>query len=223
MLNKKILNSKLSNIIVVVFFGWFGAHYFIRKNFKMGFIYLFTVGLFAFGWIFDIYRVIVNKEYEFGAINKKSIMTKEFLNMIKEGKLPKIDAENINLLNDEICVFIENAYTTKSKTRVAGYTGNKGGLSIRITKGLFFRTGSSNSRAIRETVTEEFQGILYLTTKRLIYTSKDQSFDSNLNKITSISQRNGGIIVQINTKLYDINFDNSKVFMKALNIIKNNL
>lgn len=39
--------------LVTFFFGMFGVHKFLEGNKKMGFVYLFTLGLFSFGWMYD--------------------------------------------------------------------------------------------------------------------------------------------------------------------------
>lgn len=49
--------SKLITLVLAVFFGYFGAHYFYTGRIGMGILYLFTVGLFCIGWIFDIIRI----------------------------------------------------------------------------------------------------------------------------------------------------------------------
>lgn len=37
--------------------GFYGAHKFQEKNYKMGFVYLFTAGLFLCGWIYDLIQL----------------------------------------------------------------------------------------------------------------------------------------------------------------------
>lgn len=39
--------------VLCVFGGWFGLHKFYNKDFKKGFLYLFTLGIFGIGWIRD--------------------------------------------------------------------------------------------------------------------------------------------------------------------------
>ena len=41
--------------ILCMFLGYFGVHKFVEGNIGMGFLYLFTVGLFGFGWIIDCF------------------------------------------------------------------------------------------------------------------------------------------------------------------------
>lgn len=44
-------------LVLCIFLGFMGAHYFYVKKTGMGLLYLFTVGLFYFGWIIDIFRI----------------------------------------------------------------------------------------------------------------------------------------------------------------------
>lgn len=56
--------SKKIAFALCVFFGVFGAHYFYVGRFKMGLIYLFTLGLFMFGWIKDIKKIIMGEFHD---------------------------------------------------------------------------------------------------------------------------------------------------------------
>ncbi len=46
--------NKWVALAICVFFGLFGGHYFYEGRAGRGFLYLFTFGLFGFGWIADI-------------------------------------------------------------------------------------------------------------------------------------------------------------------------
>lgn len=50
-------NRRMIVGLLCVFAGYFGAHYFYAKRYGMGLLYLFTAGLFCFGWLYDIYRI----------------------------------------------------------------------------------------------------------------------------------------------------------------------
>lgn len=41
-------------VLIAIFLGWCGGYRFYKKQFVLGFIYLFTCGLFCIGWIVDI-------------------------------------------------------------------------------------------------------------------------------------------------------------------------
>ena len=50
--------SRTVALILCIFFGYFGAHYFYTGQIGKGLLYFFTVGLFCVGWIFDIFRIL---------------------------------------------------------------------------------------------------------------------------------------------------------------------
>lgn len=210
-------NEKTKELLIVVFGGIFGVHKFIEGNIKIGILYLFTGGLFGIGWIVDIIKVLVGNS----VTSNNSLMGIEGINTINEGKLPNIQGTNLNLTSDEICCYMDKAYTFKDKTVTTGYTGKNSGISIRIAKGLSYRTGGSGSKAIRETQRTTYNGVLYITTKRIIFTSQKDSFDKTFDKITSIQEAKDGIIIQIGSHTYSIITKTHSEFMKVFNLVKN--
>lgn len=53
--------SKFITLLLAIFLGYFGAHYFYLGRYGKGVLYAFTVGLFGFGWFVDIYLVLRGK------------------------------------------------------------------------------------------------------------------------------------------------------------------
>lgn len=97
--------------------------------------------------------------------------------------------ENVNYFNDEICCYVDKGYTFKDKTITAGYTGKRSGFSVRIVNKLLYNTGGSESKVIIETQRTKSTKILYITTKRVIFTSEKDSFDKTFYKITSTQKQ----------------------------------
>jgi len=205
-------------IIIVVFLGMFGIHKFMDKDYKMGLIYLFTGGLFGIGWFIDIFKEL------FGTTTnmKKSLMTRETLNMINDGVLPSISVPNLNMSENEICHFADIGYTFKDKIVTTGYTGKSKGVSIKIMDGLTYRTGGSGGKAIRETQRTTYTGTLYITNRRIIYTSNNACFDKTFDKVTSIVEAEDGIILQIGSVSYSIILETHSEFVKVFNMAKIN-
>ena len=209
--------NKKTRLLIVIFLGVFGVHKFIDKDYKMGLIYLFTGGLCGIGWIIDIIKELIGKN-----TNSKSLMSTETLNMIKNGQLPTIIGTNINLANDEVCHYADIGYTFKDKTITTGYTGKSSGISIRLAKGLTYRTGGSGGKAIREKQRTTYTGTLYITNKRVIYSSTNECFDKTFDKITSVTEVKDGIILQIGSTSYSIILNTHTEFVKLFNMVKNN-
>ena len=49
--------SKMVALILCIFAGYFGIHRFYAGKIGSGILYLFTGGLFCFGWIYDIIKI----------------------------------------------------------------------------------------------------------------------------------------------------------------------
>ncbi|MEF2837629.1 MAG: DUF4236 domain-containing protein [Oscillospiraceae bacterium] len=52
-------NMAWFKFVICFLFGYFGVHKFIEKKIGMGILYLFTMGLFGFGWIYDCIKYLI--------------------------------------------------------------------------------------------------------------------------------------------------------------------
>lgn len=52
---------KKTALILCIFLGFFGAHYFYVGRWGKGLLYLFTGGLFFIGWLTDIFVILTGK------------------------------------------------------------------------------------------------------------------------------------------------------------------
>ena len=43
----------MKEFLVTLFFGWCGAHKFMKKKYVLGVVYLCTLGVFGIGWFVD--------------------------------------------------------------------------------------------------------------------------------------------------------------------------
>lgn len=75
-MNKKILNKSIE-LLLCIFGGYLGLHKFYKKDSKMGFIYLFTIGLFGFGWLADIFLISIELIKSFNLQNKNEPKTSQ--------------------------------------------------------------------------------------------------------------------------------------------------
>lgn len=53
--------SKKKALLICIFLGFFGGHYYYVGRIGMGLLYTFTLGLFMLGWIVDIFRILLGK------------------------------------------------------------------------------------------------------------------------------------------------------------------
>ncbi len=54
-------NRRTITLILCIFGGFFGLHYFYNRRIGKGVLYLFTVGLFYIGWFVDIVLILLGK------------------------------------------------------------------------------------------------------------------------------------------------------------------
>ena len=50
--------NKMVALLLCIFLGYFGVHKFYVGKVGMGIVYLFTFGLFGFGWVIDIILIL---------------------------------------------------------------------------------------------------------------------------------------------------------------------
>lgn len=212
------MKNKWVMFMICLFFGYFGIHKFIEKDYKMGILYLCTLGLFGIGWIYDLYKYATIGS---SSGNLSSALPREAKEKIYNNQLPRIEVKNLILKNGEYCCYIDKAYTYEDKTRVEGYSGRNSGFSIRIMKGLTYRTGGGKGKAIRSTYREINNGYLYVTNKRIVFTAPKLSFDIEFDKISSIMEAKDGVIIQKGSKSYCIIVKSHKELMKVINLARN--
>ena len=49
--------SKTTALLLCIFLGWMGSHYFYVGRIMRGIVSLFTFNLFGIGWIYDIVKI----------------------------------------------------------------------------------------------------------------------------------------------------------------------
>lgn len=82
----------MKRTLIAVFLGWAGGYQFYQRKWLMGIIYLFTLGLFGFGWLLDIIKA-VSADIRY---NKPVVVNCEIRGTFAESKRnPKIKRKDI--------------------------------------------------------------------------------------------------------------------------------
>lgn len=100
--------------------------------------------------------------------------------------LPPVNYPNLILAPGEMLYFAALANTFTAKEQVIGYSGGSKGISVRVAKGLTYRTGGSRSTAIRGDVIKYNPGDYIVTNQRLIFIGMKDAFDIPLSKVTAV-------------------------------------
>lgn len=180
-------------------FGFLGIHKFKENNKKWGIIYLCTMGLFGFGWMYDSVVYFVN------ALKGQRSLGKMAGKQLRDNDpLPITQSTNALIHNDEICHYSTSATHVKNKNVVFGYNGVNKGVSIRIAKGMSYRVGTSKSQPIRGDIQEKTNGIFTITNKRIIFSADKGAFDKKISSLSSMTLHSDGISFQFGENQYPL-------------------
>lgn len=115
------------------------------------------------------------------------------LSLIKDGELPVLHT-NLLLKVDEKCHYETSCNLVEQEDRVS-YEGGYGGLSFRITKGVYYRTGSSRGERIVEKIKRiTDRGRLYITNKRVVFTGDCKNITYKMQGIIDLKLYNDAIV-----------------------------
>ena len=175
--------------------GYLGIHRYMVGEIGTGLLYTCTFGLFGIGWFVDTV-----KAFSQSASDSKTLSLPHH----SLRTLPVVHPDGIVLNDDELCHYHGNAYTEKSSSRVSGYVSQHTGGSVRIAKGLSLHQGASEREAIRETVTERSKGILYITSKRIIFIAPKDAFDKPFSSLSAYVPNQGHISLLFGNQSVDL-------------------
>lgn len=206
-----------TDFVVCILFGWVGAHKFREKNVGMGILYLFTFGLFGFGWIIDSIR------YLMAALKGERIQGNKTATYDPNAPLPVVNATNIILFNGEVCHYCSAATYVKTKNVVVGYSGGSQGVSIRVAKGMSYRVGASKAAPVRGNVEERTNGLLSITNKRIVFSGAKGAFDKKLTALSSVTPYKNAIDFQFGTQSFSLETKQSEIIYSILARIINSI
>lgn len=202
-----------TNFLICLLFGWLGAHKFREKKYGIGILYLLTLGVFGIGWIYDTVRYLLI------AVNGKSNTGPVGQSLGEHDPLPTVLGHGLLLKAGEVCHYYAEAASIKVKTAVTGYSGGSSGVSVRITKGVSYRVGQRKSTPIRGTVQERHPGWLAITSARVVFTSSQESFDKNIENLSSMNLLDDGIVLQFGSRQYIIETKEAPYIQQIINRI----
>ena len=148
-----------------------------------------------------------------------SILPSAAISEIKAGRLPILNAANVVLSNGEVCHYIDEACLVTKKIE-RHYQRRNNGMSFKIAKGMYYHTGDSNSHPIEYEVPVYTKGYLYITNKRIVFTSREKGFDKKLTAISSITPYSDAIGIQSGEKIYNLLLPSPGTANVVLNLLK---
>ena len=135
-----------------------------------------------------------------GAYNR--IVQSEILKDVLDGRIPKSKVTIVGTLpfliqNDESIIWLfQNVEFQEQRTKTT-YQGISQGVSIKIAKGLYYRTGGFKGNPVStEQMTILGNGMLALTNRNLYFASPTKNLKTPYNKLISITPYSDGIGLQ---------------------------
>lgn len=131
-------------------------------------------------------------------------LTQQAIQNIMAGVFLQIPTKRIILKSGETCLFCDHAISVISKLKVVGHQRNDDGFSIRIVKGLTYRTRRGGNQTIRDYVPEYRIGKFYITNRRIIFSAETNAFGRSIKELISYRTENNELILQFTNKSYRI-------------------
>lgn len=148
-------------------------------------------------------------------------MWEEKKNEISNNGLPTVSPDTLHLTKNEICHFIGDASFCKIKKQVVGYEGGSRGVSFRLMKGVSFRVGNHRGHYVKEEVTEKLDGTIYLTSKKIVFSTMEKTFTIKYDNILTLNNYNNMLQIQTEKKNYLFQVVDTLNFMVILEYILN--
>lgn len=149
----------------------------------------------------------------------QSLMPAVAVQEIKNGRLPIIQTDTLLLKNKEALHYADKAILLKEK-RINNYRSNRFGISFPgLFKGTRIHFGDSYTKPIERVETQQFEGVLYITNKRMIFVNKANGFEKQLCKLSAVTPYSNGIECQFGGEAVSFILAEGIVAYKVINLI----
>ena len=204
---RKKNNAPLSHRIFGTLFVFFGVLFVLIAVFEMNYNYESNpLGLLIGGIAIGVFGVLslsgAMRKAEQARRIKGVYLTREQIEKLEQKvELPIVDTP-VFLNHGEVAVYHSQATRQETKNRVIGKTGNYGGGTIRIAKGLSIHTGGSSSKSIYGNVSMQYPGEFIITNERIIFFSNQKGFELKHQNITAATAYKDGFAFQSKNTSY---------------------
>ena len=149
-----------------------------------------------------------------------SILPSIAVNEINNNRLPQINADKLFLTRGETCHYADQALLIYEKTKKTIHSTSFGRSVPGLLKGNRWHAGSSVSTIDENIERTEHKGILYITNKRIVFYSKEHSFDKQFRYLSSVKPYSNAIELQYGSTLYELFVPNGDVVYKVIKLIQ---
>lgn len=165
-------------------------------------------GFIAIALLFSIFKTKKKIQTEIAIQDERR---QQLLNAIENSSITALSNPSIMLKKDEIAFFEQSATLLITQNKAVGSTGRSSGVSVRVAKGVYLRSGGSGSQKIYRDVTTRFTGLLSITNQRISFMQAQKAFEIPLEKLTNISANHNILLLQQSNKSYKLEFHNADI------------
>lgn len=163
--------------------------------------------------------VIIAKSIKKKRSKIKSIMPLSATDDINNGMLPVINWQQVILDDKEECHYIENAIYEKTINRTRNIRTTNGRSSYGK-NGKRYYSSYSSYRPYSTTEYKSYNGMLCITTKKIVFTNNNTSFSIPITSIFSFSPYKNAVVFHCNKGTYKVFVPDGNIVSKLLyNII----
>ena len=149
----------------------------------------------------------------------ESIVPSQAEQLIINNQLPQFNTKTIVLAKNEVCHFIDKALLIVEKVERKNKKQYIGG-SYKLTKNIRIYSGQSNNVPVESIKTEYEDGIIYITNKRIIFSSKKNVFEKKINNLTSIMPYSNAVGLQFGNHVYNLILPKPYLMVQVLHILQ---
>jgi hypothetical protein len=149
-----------------------------------------------------------------------SILPTAARNEIMNGRLPHVNPDKLFLKRGEICHYADRAMLELSKTKKWVNSTHVGHSVPGLLKGNRWNMGHTISTVEESPFVVNHKGILYITNKRIIFTSKNYGFDKQFQYLSSFCPYANAIELQYGSTLYRIFVPDGNVVANVIQMLQ---
>lgn len=116
-----------------------------------------------------------------------SVLPEAAKQQILHGKLPTLELNNLFLKNGETCHYADHAIYEKRTVSKKRIRKNTGYSMPGLFKGTQVHIGGSNSECVEDVNYSTIKGVLYITTKRIIFVGGADGFDRKTEDLVAVT------------------------------------
>lgn len=120
------------------------------------------------------------------------------------GRLPEINVNTLFLRRGEICHYADRAMWEKVKTKKITHRYSGGHSTPGLLKGNRWYAGSSTSFSEDVQDIQHIKGILYVTNRRIIFSSQNEGFDKEYKDLSAVQPYANCIELQFGKDVFKI-------------------